>query len=130
VVLAPVPWFVIASRVTGATVPVRQALAGLRAAAQVPMLPPNVAGWPGGQAWFAAGTVVARANLAMRIAAVAPADNPAMAAATSGDLDALANALGMVSPTFDTATKKALGAATAPRQRLALALISPEFVIS
>jgi uncharacterized protein (DUF1800 family) len=129
-VLAPVPWFVIASRVTGATVPVKQALAGLRAAAQVPMLPPNVAGWPGGQAWFAAGAVVARANLAMRIAAVAPADNPAVAAATSGDLDALADALGMVSPTFDTATKQALGAATAPRQRLALALISPEFVIS
>ena len=130
VVLAPVPWFVIASRVTGATVPVRQALAGLSAAAQVPMLPPNVAGWPGGQAWFASGTVVARANLAMMIASAAPVDNPAIEAARGGDLDALAGALGMISPTFDAASKKAIDAATTPRQRLALALISPEFVIS
>jgi uncharacterized protein (DUF1800 family) len=129
-VLAPVPWFVIASRVTGAAVPVRQALNGLRAAAQVPMLPPNVAGWPGGQAWFASGTVVARANLAMRIAAAAPANSTVVEAATAGDLDALAGALGMISATFETASKKALGAATTPRQRLALALISPEFVIS
>ncbi len=130
VVLAPVPWFVIASRVTGAIVPIKQALGGLRAAAQVPMLPPNVAGWPGGQAWFASGTVVARANLAMAIAAAAPADNPAMMAATSGDLDALGGALGMVSPTFASASRKALDTAKAPRQRLALALISPEFVVS
>ena len=130
VVLAPVPWFVIASRVTGAIVPIKQALGGLRAAAQVPMLPPNVAGWPGGQAWFASGTVVARANLAMAIAAAAPEDNPAMMAATSGDLDALGDALGMISPTFAAASMKALDTAKAPRQRLALALISPEFVVS
>ena len=130
IVLAPVPWFVIASRVTGAIVPTKQALGGLRAAAQVPMLPPNVAGWPGGQAWFASGTVVARANLAMAIAAAAPADNPAVMAATSGDLDALGTALGMISPTFESASKRALDTAKSPRQRLALALISPEFVVS
>jgi uncharacterized protein (DUF1800 family) len=130
IVLAPVPWFVIASRVTGAIVPIKQVLGGLRAAAQVPMLPPNVAGWPGGQAWFASGAVVARANLAMAIAAAAPADNPAMIAATSGDLDALGGALGMVNPTFASASRKALDTAKAPRQRLALALISPEFVVS
>ena len=130
VVLAPVPWFVIASRVTGSTVPQNAALVGLRSAAQVPMLPPNVAGWPGGQAWFASGTVVARSNLALAVANNAPADNPAMVAATSGDLDALANALGIVTPTFSAASKAALQAAKAPKQRLALALITPEFVVS
>ena len=129
-VLAPVPWFVIASRVTGATVPQNAALVGLRSAAQVPMLPPNVAGWPGGQAWFASGTVVARANLASAIAAATPVDSPAMAAATSGDLDALAGALGIVTPMFSAASKAALHDAKAPKQRLALALITPEFVVS
>ena len=130
VVLAPVPWFVIASRVTGAHVPQKAALGGLRGAAQVPMLPPNVAGWSGGQAWFASGTIVARANLALEIANTTPVDNAAMTAATSGDLDALANALGLVTPKFSAASADALKAAKAPKQRLALALITPEFVVS
>ena len=126
--LAPVPWFVIASRVTGAQVPVRQALADLRSAAQLPMLPPNVAGWPGGTAWFATGTVVARANLAVAIAHATPPESAVLQAASNPDLNTLADALGLVTPTFSDASAAALHAATNPTQRLALALVTPEFV--
>ena len=130
VVLAPVPWFVVASRVTGAQVPVKQALGELRGAAQVPMLPPNVAGWPGGTAWFATGTVVARANLALAVAAATPVHSAALQAAMNRDLSALADALGLVTPSFSVASAAALNAANNATQRLALALITPEFVVS
>ncbi|HEY4333464.1 MAG TPA: DUF1800 family protein [Ilumatobacteraceae bacterium] len=130
VILAPVPWYVIASRVTGATVPAATALALLRGAAQVPMLPPNVAGWPGGQAWFASGTVVARTNLALAVAANIPPASAALTAATGSDLDALAAALGLAESPWSAATQAALHAAVAPKERLTLALVSPEFVIA
>ena len=68
--LGPVPWLVTAQRVTGAALDPAARLAGLRAAGQLPMLPPNVAGWPGGPAWFASATVVSRANLAAAVAAL------------------------------------------------------------
>ena len=56
IVLGPVPWLVWARRVTGAALTGQMAkaqLALLRDAGQLPMYPPNVAGWPGGPAWFA-----------------------------------------------------------------------------
>lgn len=130
VVLAPVPWLVIAQRVTGATVRGRVQLTGLRTAGQVPMTPPNVAGWPSGAAWFGSSTVVARATLAAAVAAGAPLDNPARQAADADDLDQLANALGLPTPTFDAASSAALIAAAPGTQRLALALCTPEFVIA
>ncbi len=130
IVLAPVPWLVMAQRITGGSVTAKAALSGLRTAGQVPMTPPNVAGWAGGAAWFGSSTVVARTTLAAAVAAAAPADNPARAAADGDDLDALAYALGVVTPTFDAASSAALSAATPGPQRLALALCAPEFVLA
>ena len=130
IVLAPVPWLVMAQRVTGGSVTAKTALSGLRTAGQVPMTPPNVAGWPGGAAWFGSSTVVARTTLAAAVATAAPADNPARAAAGGDDFDALANALGIVTRTFDAASITALSAATPGPQRLALALCAPEFVLA
>jgi uncharacterized protein (DUF1800 family) len=46
----PVPWLVAAQRATGSTLSRRARLGGLKAAGQVPMMPPNVAGWPLGAA--------------------------------------------------------------------------------
>ncbi len=129
-VLAPVPWLVIAQRVTGASAPAKVQLTGLRTAGQVPMTPPNVAGWPTGAAWFGSSTVVARATLAAAIAAAAPADNPARTAAEGNDLVALATALGLPTPSFDAASSAALTAAKPGAERLALALCCPEFVIA
>jgi uncharacterized protein (DUF1800 family) len=129
-VLAPVPWLAIAQRVTGASIKPKMQLAGLRTAGQVPMTPPNVAGWPSGAAWFGSSTVVARATLAAAIAAAAPKDNAARAAAAGDDLDALAAALGLPTPSFDAASSAALSAAEPGAQRLALALCTPEFVLA
>jgi uncharacterized protein (DUF1800 family) len=130
VVLSPVPWLVIAQRVTGATVPAKVRMSGLRTAGQVPMTPPNVAGWPTGAAWFGSSTVVARATLAAAVAAAAPAGNAARTAAEGNDLVALATALGLPAPSFDAASSAALTAAKPGAERLALALCSPEFVIA
>ena len=55
VVLAPVPWLAMVRRSTGRALPSRWWSKG-QGAGQVPMLPPNVAGWPGGRAWFASST--------------------------------------------------------------------------
>jgi uncharacterized protein (DUF1800 family) len=129
IVLGPVLWLVQAQRVTGAKVDDGRRLALLRAAGQLPMLPPNVAGWPGGAAWFAAGTVVARTNLAAVVAAGTPADAAVMAASRGTDLAALAAALGLPEP-FGDATAAVLGAARPGAPRLALALSSPDFVIA
>jgi uncharacterized protein (DUF1800 family) len=129
-VLAPVPWLVMAQRVTGGTIGKGVALTGLRTAGQLPMSPPNVAGWPGGAAWFGSSTVVARASLAAAVAASSPADNAARSAADGDDLDRLAAALGLVAPTFEAASKSALMAAPPGAERLALALCTPEFVLA
>lgn len=129
IVLGPVPWYVIARRVTGAAPPEREVLQLLRAAGQLPMLPPNVAGWPGGRAWFAASSLVARTNLAALVAAATP-DGEVLAAANGDDAELLAEVLGLPSDGFDTTTVDALAATPAGRDRLALALVSPEFMIA
>jgi len=128
VVLAPVPWFVMACRVTGAR-PTSKVVQLLRAAGQLPMLPPNVAGWPGGPAWFGANSLVARANLAALIAAATPAGE-VLAAAEGDDSALLATVLGLPIDDFSDESIAALAAAPAGADRLAVALITPEFLIA
>lgn len=129
-VLAPVAWLAMAMRITGARPPVRALTVGLRTAGQVPMLPPNVSGWPSGAAWFGSSTVVARANLAAIVATNTPVDSRVMSAANDDDLAALARTLGLVDPTFGDASASALAQANPGAQRLALALCTPEFVVA
>lgn len=132
IVVGPVAWLVWARRVTGAQLtgqqPARQ-LALLRAAGQLPMSPPNVAGWPGGAAWFASASVVARCNLAGLVAR-ATSDGPVLDAARSADPRGLAVALALPSAGFGPATAGALAAAAPGVERLTLALAAPEtFVV-
>ena len=129
VVLAPVPWLVMALRATGASLAARPLVSGLRAAGQVPLLPPNVGGWPSGDAWYGSATVVARFDLAGAVAAATPADNPALVAASEGDADGLAAALGLPTP-FGPATAAGLKGVSDARSRLVMALTSPEFVVA
>ena len=128
-VLGPLPWLVIATRTTGARLDLGQVAVLLRAAGQLPMLPPNVAGWPGGAAWFNAGSLVARANLAALVAADAT-DEDVLAAVAGDDMDVLADALGLPASGFDEQSRVALRATPAGRDRLAVALITPEFMIA
>jgi uncharacterized protein (DUF1800 family) len=95
-VVAPVPWTVAAGRAAGVAAADlgRALLVSLRNAGQVPMAAPNVGGWPEGRAWLTTSTTLTRVDLAGRIAAKAPADNPARQAAAAGDVEALADALG------------------------------------
>jgi uncharacterized protein (DUF1800 family) len=124
--VSPVPWLVAAQRATTSSPPNRARLASLRAAGQVPMVPPNVAGWPLGPAWLGASTVVARYNMAGALAAATPDGNAALSAAAAFDLDALADSLARPEG-FGDATHTALGQVKHdPRSVLALALSSPE----
>lgn len=130
VVVGPLPWMVRAVRVTGASLRTRERLQLLRAAGHLPMLPPNVAGWPGGAAWFASSSLVARANLAAAIAAATPPDAEVLIAARAPDVDELAIVLGMDSSGFGAATAAVLTAADPGPSRLALALASPEWMVA
>jgi len=129
IVLGPVAWYAIARRVTGARPAKRDTLNLLRSAGQLPMLPPNVAGWPGGAAWFGASSLVARANLAVVIATTAT-DTDVLAAARGDDTGVLAAVLGLPSAGFGAESEAALAAAPAGADRLAVALLTPEFMIA
>ncbi|MBI4885301.1 MAG: DUF1800 family protein [Actinobacteria bacterium] len=128
-VLGPLPWLVIAARVTRARPDIFDVVPLLRSAGQLPMLPPNVAGWPGGAAWFNASSLVARTNLAAVVAAAAT-DEEVLAAAEGDDFELLAELLGLSSTGFEEDSRAALAATPAGRDRLAVALITPEFMIA
>jgi len=133
ILLAPVPWLVQAMRMTGAPFPQgdsqRRFGQLLDGAGQMPMKPPNVAGWPGGAAWLGASSMVARANLAALVAAAAT-DESVLSAARDSDPGRLAEALGLPSAGFSASTSAALAAVPSGRQRLAVALVAPEFLIA
>jgi uncharacterized protein (DUF1800 family) len=130
-VLAPMPWLALCVRSTGVDL---TSLPGgvvrdIRSLGQLPMLPPNVGGWPRGAAWFASDLLVARSHLAAAIAESADPASPAAVAATDGDLDALAAALCLAEP-FGPSTASVLRAARTPSERLTLALLAPEQLTS
>ena len=138
VVRSPVVWFASACRILA--VPpsdtTGDARAGLANMGQIPLNAPNVAGWPGGRAWLSASADLGRWNLAVALAASAASRTsapPATQAARSGDLVALADALGRPDG-FSATTSAALEAAHRAAQRpeidlVALALVAPDTVV-
>jgi len=126
VVMAPVPWLVMAERLTGVRLEAKVRVAGLQAAGQMPLNPPNVAGWPSGEAWYTSATVVARFDLASAIATALAPDAPALVAAT--DPVQLAHVLGLPGA-FSPATVSQLVAVREPAARVVIALTSPELVL-
>ncbi len=129
IVLTPVPWLVGAMRATETTLGLRAMAGLLRSAGQVPLVPPNVAGWPNGDAWLTSSATVARLEASRVLADAAAELSAPMAAASTGDLDQLARALGRPEG-FSTATADALfNADVSGRSLLALALSSPDLVI-
>lgn len=138
-VLPPVPWLVQAMRSLALTptdvFAVPEAVDLLVGAGQVPMLPPNVSGWPSGRAWLTTAGTLARVNLSSVLATLVPDGAPARAAAAAGDVAALADLLGRPEG-FGSATVTAVrDAGTAGGRHgatlaLATALAAPEMVIA
>jgi len=61
-VKSPLDLVVGALRTVGVTTATPRVIAALSSMNQIPMRPPNVAGWPGGSQWLNQGTILARLN--------------------------------------------------------------------
>jgi uncharacterized protein (DUF1800 family) len=130
IVLNPVEWLIGAVRTL--RVPVTTDAAAKRLAAvlnqlgQLPFDPPNVSGWPSGQAWLS--TSAADLRLQAATALVKGGDISAVSQASqSSRLDVTAHLLGIAtwSSSSSAALKPALGN---PAQLVALALNTPEYL--
>jgi uncharacterized protein (DUF1800 family) len=129
IVLTPVPWLVGAIRMTESTLDLRAMSRLLRSAGQIPLVPPNVAGWPTGDAWLTSSATVARLEASRVLADEAGRNSAPMVAAAAGDLDELARALGRPEGFSTTTNDALLDADVTGRSLLALALSTPELVI-
>ncbi len=130
IALTPIPWIVGAIRSTGARIPRRQLGNLVRSAGQVPMNPPNVSGWPPGDAWFSTSATAARLEAARLIADSAQPGSAPLEAAGKADLDALARSLGRPEGFSSSSANALLATGTTGKTLLALALSTPEMVIT
>jgi len=135
-VLAPVPWTVQMIRATG--VPYDRALRplapALRGAGQVPLDAPNVGGWPGGPNWLTTSATLARFDFAGQLATRVPSSTPALVAAASGDVGALADALarpeGFPAPAVAALRDLPDDGARRGVSRLTLAMAAPDLAVA
>lgn len=130
-VSAPIPWLVGAAKSIGvdANEAIRAAQGRIRELGQVPLLPPNVAGWPGGTEWFTTSGLIARTNVAAALAAAARPDEPVVVALGDDDLDRAARLLGLAEP-FLPSTAAAIRSADDVVGRVTLALVAPEHLLA
>lgn len=130
VAVSPLLWIVGALRATETRLPQRQLTNLIRLGGQVPMAPPNVSGWPTGDAWFSTSSTAARLQAARLIADASPTDSAPSVAANRRDLDALARSLGLplgfTAPTADAL----LATETSGKTLLALALSTPDLAVA
>jgi uncharacterized protein (DUF1800 family) len=130
IALSPIPWIVGAIRSTGARIPRRQLGKLVRSAGQVPMNPPNVSGWPTGDAWFSTSSTAARLEAARLIADATQLGSAPLEAADKVDLEALARSLGRPEGFSSSTANALLATETTGKTLLALALSTPEMVIT
>jgi uncharacterized protein (DUF1800 family) len=129
-VVSPVEWVVGAMRslhVTTDDDTVKKAAGAMRALGQLPFFPPNVSGWPSGQAWLSTASATTRVQMAAFLARAGDLETVQVAPA-SGRVDVVAHLLGI--PAFTDRTLAELKAHTNDPQRLvAMALVSPENLV-
>ena len=130
VVQNPIEWVVGSMRtlkVATTEQSIRLALGTLRSLGQVPLQPPNVSGWPRGQAWLSTASAQTRVRAAQQLvknADLTPVANASAAART----DALAHLLGL--DHFTQRTLTALQTAKGnPAALAAIALVSPDYQV-
>ena len=129
-VASPVEWVVGAMRslaVKPDDATVKKAAAAMRALGQLPLYPPNVSGWPSGQAWLSTASAATRVQTATMLAKAGDL-HTVQDAPPATRVDAVAHLLGI--PTFTGRTAAELKAHTNDPQRLvAAALVSPENLV-
>ena len=129
-VVSPVEWVVGAMRslhvkTDGDTV--KKAAGAMRALGQLPFFPPNVSGWPSGQAWLSTASATTRVQTAAFLARAGDLHS-VQDAPTSGRVAAVAHLLGI--PALSNRTLAELTTHTNDPQRLvAMALVSPENLV-
>jgi len=83
-VKSPLELAIGAMKTLGATAVGARTLGALAQMGQIPMQPPNVAGWPGGRLWLNTGTYNARLNYLHQLVMFKPASETEMAMAMTG----------------------------------------------
>lgn len=130
-VIGPVEWLVGVLRALDVPVSddaaAKRLLGGLRRLGQLPFYPPDVSGWPSGQAWMSTAAAEARMQLAAKLAATA--DLSAITEAGAGDrIDAVGYRLGVGRwSARSVAALKPL--ANHPASLLAVAVNTPEYLV-
>lgn len=130
-VVTPVEWVVGAARAL--RLPTDDATLdrlgqALRALGQVPFYPPNVSGWPAGAAWLSTAAAQRRVQVAQTLAATGDL-SPLDGVGAGGRVEAVAYLLGI--PHLTPRTAAALHPLSAtPRELVALALVSPEYLVN
>ena len=128
----PMDWFVSVCRALSIT-PSKlskpdQALNFLDKLGQLPFSPPNVGGWPAGEAWLTAGSAQYRLQLAQILLAQGDLSSIKESPITNR-VDALADLLGL--PLWSARTENALsGATNDPARLFLLGVSSPEYLVS
>lgn len=129
-VKSPVEWFVgscRALRLRPSSLNAGDLQWGLSQMGQIPLNPPNVGGWPYGQAWLSGVAFQYRFQVVELI--LAQGDLSPLSVAKSKMVQACADWLGV--PEWSRRTASTLEAATGDPSELAtLALLSPEYVVS
>lgn len=130
-VVTPVEWVVGAIRAL--KVPLTEDSAQkftpiFRSLGQIPFFPPNVAGWPTGQAWLSTASAQTRYEAAVRLAGAGDLDAVA-ATAQASRVEAVRHLLGI--PTLSDRSAVALRTvAKDPVRLVATALVSPEYLVN
>ncbi len=130
-VIDPVDWLIGAVRALKVPVPddtaAKKLVAVLRGLGQLPFYPPNVSGWPSGQAWLSTAAADARMQAAATL--TKSADLSSITKTTSSSrLDAVGYLLGVGSWSDRTSAVLTPNVGN-PAQLVALALNSPEYLV-
>lgn len=131
IVTGPVEWLIGAIRalrvpMTGERV--KRVSSALRSLGQAPLLPPNVGGWPSGQAWLSTAAAAGRAKFVPQLVA-AGSLTPVANAPAARRVDAAAHLLGIgsLSPATTNALSRAGGD---PVKLVSTLLLSPEYLVN
>lgn len=129
-VASPVEWVVGAMRALSVKTDdgtVKKMAGAMRGLGQFPFYPPNVSGWPSGQAWLSTASASTRVQTATLLAKSGDL-HTVQDAAPAARVDAVAHLLGI--PSFSDRTAAELKSHTSdPRRLVATALVSPENLV-